>query len=296
MQVCVTSECTGECAAGETRCGLDCAELATSTTHCLACGTACGAGAVCAPTGCCLPTDPPIEVCDGVDNDCDGTTDFSACETALIAWYRFEESDGPVIDSSGRGNHGVAMGGVTRGAAGRVGSAISVDGAPSSFVEVADSGTLRFGTTYTAEAWILANDCAHLSSGHNTVAAIEGEFLLAFDNTCMIANYTNNGPTWVGDLPGVAVPTSDFVHYAATWDGATIRSYLNGNPAGAGTAFAGAMPDTGRRMAIGARPDCCDQTFHGTIDELRFYSAVRAHEEICADAGGVMRDGACAFD
>jgi len=47
----------------------------------------------------CTPTAPPTEVCDGADNDCDGTADnpgASGCET----FYRDQDSDGTGVDDS----------------------------------------------------------------------------------------------------------------------------------------------------------------------------------------------------
>lgn len=293
-QECVTGLCAPACGPSEVRCGLDCVLTEDDPSHCGACGAACEAGQACAAGGCCDPGRPPIEICNGADDDCDGTVDLPSCDPSLVAWYRFERSDSAVLDSSGGGNHGTPTAGVMRGVPGRIGTGVFFDGALTSYIEAPSSPSLFFASAFTAEAWIRPADCAHATSGHNTIAVIEGEFLFAFDNSCQSASYVHNGATWQGDFPMVTVTTDAWQHYAYTWDGATVRSYLDGDPLSAGgTPFGATMVETGNRLFLGSRVDCCDQTFHGSMDEVRLYDEARTREQICADAGGEVVDDDC---
>ena len=98
-QVCQDGECLIRCDAGLTACGGSCVDTATNMTHCGGCDLPCVAGenedAECIDGGCdiicaddwydldgadgceyfCSPAAPGDEVCDGEDNDCNGTID-----------------------------------------------------------------------------------------------------------------------------------------------------------------------------------------------------------------------------
>jgi hypothetical protein len=231
-------------------------------------------------------------VCNSLDDDCDGAVDLPGCDPTLVVWYRFEESVGAVWDSSGNALHATAQPTVLRGQPGRVGSAIRVNGTAGSRVELPDSPALAFGSGLTVEAWVRAEDCSHALSDHNTLVAKEGEILLAFTPTCEISNYVNDG-MWRRDTTMTTLPTASWHHMALTFDGATIRSYLDGQPAGAGIALAGAIADTGSRLVLGARPDCCVQTLNGLLDEVRLYRAARTQAQICGDLGGTWDGASC---
>ena len=96
---------------------------------------------------------------------------------------------------------------------------------------------------------------------------------------------------WLTPSAAAAVTVGRFTHYAVTYDGTTIRSFVDGIQVGPGTPFTGSMPDRALSLWIGARPDCCVQTFRGRIDELKIWSVTRTERQVCEDAGGAY-DGA----
>ena len=294
-QECAGSLCSPPCTAPLVRCGADCVDTVTDEQNCGVCGHACAATEGCAHSTCgapCTPASPPVEICNGADDDCDRVVDLPSCDPALVAWYRFEETSGPVLDSSGHGLDGTATPTVLRGEPGRIGGAVRFVGEPSSRVAVPDSPLFTFGTSVTVEAWVSADDCGHGTSGHNTLIAKEGEILVAFNPMCELANYMSDG-MWHLDPSATPLPTGAWHHVAMTYDGSTIRSYLDGALLGSGTALASAIADTGASLYLGARTDCCVQTLRGLLDEVRIYSTVRTAEEICTDLGGTPGASGC---
>jgi len=66
------------CPAPRRICGGECVDLLRNPDHCGTCDALCVAPASCASGTCitpCTPADPPIELCNGVDDDCDGVVD-----------------------------------------------------------------------------------------------------------------------------------------------------------------------------------------------------------------------------
>jgi hypothetical protein len=284
---CLMSECVDACGEFQTRCGTDCVDTRTHAMHCGGCDRPCSGTMSCVASACtetCEPTEPPLELCDGRDNDCDGTIDLPGCGPGLVAWYRFEDTTGPVLDSSGNDNHGAVIGAVVRGSMGWHGTAVNLDGGAGTRITVPDTASFSFGTAFSIEAWIFPEDCAHPGSDHNTVAGKETEFLLAFNTGCASANYVHIGD-WGREAAAINLEPRRWTHYALTYDGATMRTYIDGLLQGVGTPFAGTMTDTAFPMHIGARTDCCTQTFHGRIDEVKIWNVVRSEAEVCADAG-----------
>jgi hypothetical protein len=100
--------------------------------------------------------------------------------------------------------------------------------------------------------------------------------------------------TWSAVASNHEIPLGRFTHVAGTWDGTTLRLYVNGTLNN--QSVPGTTPwDSGCEFYIGGTyhpaPDPCEtvgQFFSGLIDEVRFYKRALAPAEIQADynAGG----------
>ncbi|MEW6708325.1 MAG: LamG-like jellyroll fold domain-containing protein [Candidatus Riflebacteria bacterium] len=124
-----------------------------------------------------------------------------------------------VIDISGNGNHGTAIGGSSIVDAGAMGKVFSFDGS-SGFV--AANATL--GSAWSASFWINPDsDGVH---GAFTILAADGRYIRAFHHNTVVE--FDVVPGEIGNL-GVATPAGSWAHIVADYDGTTMRLYANGS-------------------------------------------------------------------
>src|SRR5439155_665278 len=184
-----------------------------------------------------------------------------------------------VADASGNNNAGTVSG-ATWTTAGRYGSALVFDGT-SANVTVANSASLRLTAGMTLEAWVYPTVAP---TGWRAVIDknVDGYYLMA-------SSSPNNRPTVGGTFTagnqntvgpsGLAVAT--WTHLAATFDGATVRLYVNGVQVASQAQTAPLAATTGA-LQIGA-DGYTGENFAGRIDEVRIYNRALSAAEIQTD-------------
>jgi len=199
-------------------------------------------------------------------------------------------------DSSGNGNTGT-IAGATR-VTGQVGfgGALQFNGS-SSIVNIPHSASLALSSAMTLEAWV--NPSANAGSGANdgwrTVIMKErGTTGLAYAlygndgdaNPSRPAGYIRNANTDKEAAAGPAVPVGVWTHLAVTYDGTSIRLYVNGvlrsttGSAGGGIAASTAPLRIGGNTVFSIPGT---EYFAGLIDEVRIYNRALSAAEITAD-------------
>ena len=198
----------------------------------------------------------------------------------LVAAYAFDEGSGSsVADLSGNGNVG-ALDGASWTTAGKFGSALSFNGS-SSRVRVPDAPSLDLTSAVTLEAWVYP--AAAQSDWRAVVQKEADSYLLSASSFGTLRPAT--GVTVGGSVPNAfgpnALPVGVWSHLAMTYDGATLRLYVNGVQV-ASTPVTGAITSTGNPLWIGGNSPY-GEYFNGRIDEVRVYRAALSQAEIQAD-------------
>jgi fibronectin type 3 domain-containing protein len=200
----------------------------------------------------------------------------------LVAAYAFDADAGASVpDSSGTGNVGTISGAVWT-EAGRFGGALSFGGMRD-WVTVPDAPSLDLTDSMTLEAWVRP---VALGGIWRTVFIKEqpGDLVYALyagTDTSVPDGVTFTNGAEQQALGSAQIPLNAWTHLATTYDGATLRLYVNGALAGS-TAASGPMPDSDGPLRIGGNA-VWGEYFDGLIDELRIYSRALSATEIQGD-------------
>ncbi len=201
----------------------------------------------------------------------------------LIAHFKFDETSGnTAVDSSGNGNHGSLVGGILWTADGAIDGAIQFP--VSNGIDRVTAGNFDLtGTGVTLAAWIRQegdlNDTLLImkSSGSNSANQSWG---LTADDDGNVNFLIKAGGVWFQLQLSNAIATNKWYHVAGTYDGATLRIYINGKlSTSAAHPVGGAVAtQSGQTVSLGEATDG-DKEFEGKLDDARIYdSAISAVE------------------
>ena len=204
----------------------------------------------------------------------------SATPTGLVAAYSFNAGSGTTVaDTSGNGRTGT-ISGATWSMQGKFGNALSFDGV-NDWVTVADAPSLDLTTGMTLEAWVFPTT----SNGVRDIIIKEGSGVDVYNL------YARNGAgrpesnVFIGGTnraaQGTVLATDVWTHVAGTYDGATVRLFINGVQA-ASTAIVGAISTSTGPLRIGGNK-LWGEFFQGRIDEIRIYNRALTQTEIQSD-------------
>lgn len=205
------------------------------------------------------------------------------CLKPVGHWKLDDASGSTALDSAGS-FHGALSGPVWT--TGRLGGALQFDGIDD-FVSTPNTSAFQVTTALTMTGWIRgtswrygSSTCPVLRKGTNNpnnwqLAVNDGKVTLQLD-----AN--DNG----GFRAGTTLNLGVWYHVAATWDGATVRLYLNGVSDMAPASRTTAIGVDTRPVYLGGRPGATDYV-HGALDDVRFYNRALTPGEIVR----LMQDG-----
>ena len=203
-----------------------------------------------------------------------------ATTPGLVAAFSFNEGTGTTVaDSSGNGNNGTITNG-TWTTSGRFANALVFNGS-NALVTIPDASSLHLTAAMTLEAWV--NPSAVNSTWRDVIYKGNDNYYLEGTST------SNSAPAIGGTFGGAnanvygtaGLAVNTWAHLAATYDGSTLRLYVNGTQVSS-TARTGSIATSTNPLQIGG-DSIYGQYFNGLIDEVRIYNVALTQAQIQSD-------------
>jgi hypothetical protein len=205
----------------------------------------------------------------------------------LVASWPFDEGSGTVVhDVSGNGNNGTISGEVSW-VGGFSGSALSFDGSTGR-VAVPDSQSLDPADAVTVSVWVRATEPQGdynyiLAKGASRCLAASYGLYTGPDAGLMFYVARNQGLAYTRSPDaGARVWDGNWHFVTGTYDGSSVRLYVDGVQVGSGTPHTGAIdydfPDN--NLFIGHYNTCPTEDFHGMVDAAQIYNRALSASEI----------------
>src|SRR5207247_6798599 len=156
--------------------------------------------------------------------------------------------------------------GATCTTSGKYGNALTFNGT-NAFVSINNATSLQLTTGMTLEAWVYPTTVSN--KWRDVIYKGNDNYYL--EGTSNHSSRPAMGGTFGSDLVGTSALTANtWAHLAATYDGATMRLYVNGVQV-ASRAQTGAIATSTNPLQIGG-DSLYGQYFAGRIDEVRIYN------------------------
>jgi len=201
---------------------------------------------------------------------------FTDLTPGLVAFYPF---NGDANDATTNGNHGAAQNALlTTNRFGVPNAAYRLSGFTDSYIQVADSPTMKITDAITLAAWI------NFEQGGDTHPRIINKYvyeLFTYETT------ENRRLAFSCRDVGIVASSEEVVHagrwtfVAGSYDGRTLLLYVDGEPV-AEAGATGPIPASDVEMNLGRNAQNNADNYQGAIDDVRIYNRALSAAEIRA--------------
>lgn len=216
---------------------------------------------------------------------------------SLVGYWPLDGGGLDIPDSSGFENHGTLFSAnASTWVGGVLGDALYFDGIRGPHcvhVEIPNDVSLQMQTAISFAAWVRCDDIYRdapilAKEGPGGVLSYWFGVFGPAGAGCFGMLLDHDGyQGWDGyDRDQGAVPQGVWTHLASTWDGTTIRHYMNGQFVPGGISYSQTIKVANADLFIGANSGYIDEAnataFKGVIDEVRLYNHALSPVEVAA--------------
>lgn len=232
-------------------------------------------------------------------DECAGTTAYDSGYKAASSISRY---DGTIIPgASGNTSAGTCNSGTSTemwddGSNGKMNGSLGFDGS-NDYIDISDINAIDGASSLSVSAWINTNT---LTGGDANLRYIVGKesttssttsFILRLNTATDQIEFYLGGSGYTG-ITSNAISTNTWYHVTGTWDGTTMKLYLNGKEV-ASTAKSGSTGSTSEEVKIGSVDLGSGHVrfWSGQIDEVQIFNYGLTNRQVLTE----MNDGALHF-
>ena len=211
---------------------------------------------------------------------------IQSASAKLVAAWLFDENSGATVKDSVSSVVGNIKDGVAWDT-GKFKSALKFDG-KSGQVDIPDPKNTLTPKNITLTAWVKLNDVTGIKSIAEQYdwAGTFGTHAFRMDGA-QVQLWVIWGPG--GDnAEGGAVKAGEWTHIAGSYDGETVRTYINGKMVAEKKLAKKDLVASSKSLSIGVRSDSKDvQWMTGSIDEVAIYDSALSEADLAKTMGGL---------
>lgn len=208
----------------------------------------------------------------------------------LIAAYGFNEGSGTVITNSATATYNGTYVGTPAWTAGKNGGGLTFSGS-SGYVNMGDVNSVDGVNALTVSAWMKTTGTTeqHLvDKGICQGVVNDGPFELGANfftsgRASFVIYKSGGSPNYYPLESSVAVNDGLWHHISATYDGSTMRMYVDGIASGQASVPGVILSSTSNALEVGGHCNGGSILWKGSVDDVRIYSRALSPAEVATD-------------